>query len=932
MTNVSIHVPFIQYSSIIWILVFFGTPFSFSQSPKVSFQHYQTRDGLTDSNVHTILQDCQGYLWIGTNNGLSRFDGYTFTNFLHQENELTSLSDNFVYWIYEDSEFRLWIATREGLNLYHPKSQSFTRFIDGDYSGNINANEFTYIAEDPNKNLWLGTKYGLVHLNRSTQVFTRFIHDPNNPSSISHNNVSSILIDRSGVLWIGTVGGGLNRYDSANRRFTHYVSDASRPDSIKSNDVLWVKETRNGDMLVSTWDIGIQFFDRERGIFRDYPGFETIRVKQHLEDREGKIWIATWDNGLYCTDAQNRITHHFQHDNADSNSLSSDTIVSLYEDRSGMIWIGTLYGGVNMVNHKIDRFVNYVNFLPSKSANNIYSLMEDRQRSLWLGSYKHGLLLFDRENQRFDSFQIEDASQDEWKNTALSLLEDRRGRFWVGGYGTGLHCFDPVKKTFLPRLPFIQSDLRKSNSYWTDSVRSIIQDREGFIWIATDNNGLLRLDESGTLLTQYLPDPNDPTSISYREITCLYEDRSGTLWIGTEGGGLNAMDLSRTRFRRYCKNSGNPHSISHDRISFITETKSNELWIGTVDGLNRLNRETGQFDRFNTHDGLPSNKICGIAEDSEGNLWISTNFGISKFNLQTGSLKNYDHRDGMLTNEFITRSVLCTNRGEFMMGGMNGFMIFEPTQISENHMAPPIALTKLTVMGNPVKPEFLSDPENPLTITYNDKYISFEFTALDFTNTMKNQYAYQLEGFDTDWIYCGNRRFANYTNLNPGTYTLRVKGSNSDGYWNETGASLSIIVLPPFWITWWFRLAIAFLLMAVFSLWYWQRIRHYKQNQKMLQEQVEQRTSELRQKNEELERTMTEREEAMKKIKVLSGLIPICANCKKVRSDKGYWNQIEVYIAEHSEADFTHSLCPDCIKKLYPQYSMSSNKPSSESE
>ncbi len=910
----------------ILMLLLFLIPFGFEirsaqgQSFNLQFQHFQPKEGLADSNVHDILQDRQGYLWFATNNGLSRYDGYSFTNFLHQNDNPHSLSDNFTHRLFEDSQNHFWICTRNGLSRFLPESNTFMNFYHNPNDRNsLNSNCINAIVEGASGTLWIGTANGLNHYNPQTNTFSIFLHDPQNPNSLSSNIISSLYLDSQGFLWIGTIGGSLNRYDPIHQQFTRYLHEPGNPNTLNATDVTWMFETSRGEFLVGTWYQGIHKMNREEGTFQQLPILESVRVTRCLEDREGKIWIASWDKGVYYYDPQNQSLLQFTHNPSDPESITSDSIASLYEDRSGMIWIGTLYGGINAINHNIHRFINYTIFPREITNTNIFSLYEDGEGILWIGIYKCGLIRFDRDSNQWDFFSLPGTEGFDFGNSVLSILEDRQGRLWVGSYRFGLYCFDRKERRFLPTLPYIVSDQRTQNTFNNDSIRSIWQDSEGSLWVATDENGLLQIDESGNLLHQFLPDSQNLESISDRHVSCIFPDLPGKLWIGTDGGGLNHFDVQSHRFVHYEYDPNDPESISSNRISIIAKTRIGDLWIGTVDGLNRFNPTNGRFKRYYQNEGIPGNRICGMIEDASGFWWISTNKGIGKFDPITGTSKNYDHYDGLSGDDFSTRCSWVNRQGEIFFGGTNGITSFHPQNIVDNSYKPPIVITDFQIMGKSVFTDQRIQPEKPVSILYQDKYFSFAFAALDFTNTMKNQYAYKLEGFNQDWIECGNLRYANYTNLDPGSYTLRIKGSNNDGFWNEEGISIPIVILPPFWMTWWFRSLVVLSCLAILVLGYWRKIKHFKQEQIWLRDQVEQRTHEIMEKNKELENTIREREEAMKKIKTLSGLIPICAKCKKVRTDEGFWNQIEDYIAEHSNADFTHSICPDCVKNLYPK-------------
>ncbi|MFB3133553.1 MAG: two-component regulator propeller domain-containing protein, partial [Rhodothermales bacterium] len=465
--------------------------------------------------------------------------------------------------------------------------------------------------------------------------------------------------------------------------------------------------------------------------------------------------------------------------------------------------------------------------------------------TLWIGTDGGGLSRLDPTTGRFTTYEHNRADPSSLShNRVLDVTEDQAGRLWIGT-GNGLDRLDPATGRFTrfrhdPANPVSLSNNRVFFVYEAPS-------EPGMLWIGTWD-GLNRFDPETGQATVFHADPDDTTSLSNNRVISILEDRAGMLWVGTFGGGLNQRHAATGRFTRFRHDSNDPHSLSQDIVASIYEDATGTLWIGTGGGLNRFEPELGTFTRFTQREGLPNNTIYGILEDDRGTLWLSTNKGLSQFDPTTETFANYDLGDGLQSNEFSQGSYYKSRTGELFFGGINGFNRFHPDNL-HSASPPPVVLTAVGIGGE--AEDLLPSGVEAITMAQENVF-SFEFAALDYTNPTKNRYAFMLEGVDKDWHYRGaDRRYAAYPNLKGGTYTLRVRGSNADGVWNDEGATLRVTVVPPFWETWWFRLlAVTALLAALGSLAYaWHRVRI-------------RRVERMRDERAEIQRRLTEGREA----------------------------------------------------------------------
>ncbi len=833
----------------------------FSQELDIRFERISIEEGLSQSGVTCILQDSLGYLWFGTGDGLNKYNGYGFEVLRHFPENPKSLSDNSITSIHEDRMGVLWVGTFSGgLNKFDREKHEFFHWIhDTENPKSLSHNRITAIYEDQNGTLWIGTNGGLNLFDRETCEFFHWIHDPENSKSLSHNRITAIYEDRSGTLWIGTQN-GLNSYDFEKNEFHRWKNEPGNAGSLSHNAILTIHEDRSGVLWIGTSGGGLNRFDREKEVFKHWineprnpSSLSHNEVRSICDDHLGNLWIGTFGGGLNQFDRKKGEFLRWKNEPEDPNSLSTDQILSIYEDRTGILWIGTYAGGINRFDREKSKFTHWMHKpgdRNSLSHNYVYSIYEDHLGILWIGTEGGGLNgITSRDDRKspphFSYYRNKpDDPTSLSSNSVTSLLEDRLGTLWIGT-ANGLNRFERKSKKFTHWI----NQAGDPQSLSSNSVLSLYEDSAGNLWIGT-RKGLNKFEPKDETFRSWTHDPENPQSISHDEIVTIFEDRSGVLWIGTSGAGLNKFDRERGTFAHWKNEPGNTRSLSDNEILSIYEDRSGRLWIGTIGGgLNKFNREEETFTRYREDDGLPNDVIYGILEDELGNLWLSTNKGISKFNLKTDSFRNYDHHDGLQINEFNQGAYFNSNR-RLYFGGINGFVSFVPESIIENQNIPAVMITTFKVYDKILKNDISGAQE--FKLSYKNKYYTFEFAALDYRNPAKNQYAYIMEGIDKDWVYSGTRRFATYTNLPPGNHTFRVKGSNSDGLWNEKGVSLQITISPPFWQSWWFRIMAMIFLLGMAFLGHKLRLRNIEAKKRNLEHIVRQRTAELEEKNRQL--------------------------------------------------------------------------------
>jgi len=584
---------------------------------------------------------------------------------------------------------------------------------------------------------------------------------------------------------------------------------------------------------------------------------------------DGWLWITTYEAGLYRMDLNAPGEFQsFSNVPGDSSSLSSDNTYAIIQDRSDILWIGTLNSGINKLKPRSLQFGLYRNNpgdIATLGLDTVGAFAEGMSGNIWVGTWGAGLDRFNPYTGRFTHYtHAADDPNSVSDNTIMTLAPDDSGGLWIGTLGGGLDYFDVRGNTFT----HYRNDPADPESLINDNVPIIHFDRGGSLWIGT-LGGLDRFGAATGRFVHYQPDPENPKSLSHPVVVGLFADRDNVLWVGTWGGGLNRLDLNdpasldpaRAQFTHYRADPADPASLSEDSVWVIHQSEeSGTLWLGTMGGLNRFDPQTGAFKSYSEKDGLRNATILGILEDSKGYLWITTNNGLAKFNPHTETFQIFDSSDGLQGNEFSSNAYFESSTGLFFFGGIRGFNVFDPLKIQPNPVPPEIVVTDFKIFNESVKTDLSGS--NPIKLNHSQDFIAFEFTALDYHAPQKNQYAYMLAGFDQDWVEAGTRRYASYTNLPGGEYVFHVKGSNGDGVWNEAGVSIPIIVTPPFWQTWWFIGSAILVIAGVITMGFQSRVRTIQENARKLETLVEQRTVELRDTNNQLEVEIEQRKQA----------------------------------------------------------------------
>lgn len=833
---------------------------TWSQSREYQFKQINIEDGLSQSTIFCMLQDKKGFLWFGTANGLNRYDGYNFKIFINDPLDSTTISDNSILSVFEDKDGFIWIGTVEGvLNRFDRSTGTFRRYYITDtlkvdpafdekyfdfplpFSRNSNKS-ITTIVEGKGNNLWIGTwGTGLIRFNKFSGEIKHYSNKNNSPESISSNRIKALVADGD-LLWVGTIGSGLIKVVEKDFKMEsiRYTQTSRKSNSLSNDQIVALNLDSNGNLWVGTYGGGLNFLSLEAKILspaeaeftrytvnsRNKNGLSSNIVTSIIEDDFGSFWIGTLGGGLDKFDLKKKVFTNFRNDPNVSTSISKNDILSLLEDASGNIWVGSHLGkGLNKIERWSVKFNQVNKDIYNRNGLNddvVWSIIEDENSNLWIGTYKGGLNKWDRKTDKFSYYRSDPSGYSSINDNHIRALKnDDRGFIWIGTYNGGLNLLNKSTNQFIKYL----YDPLDSLSIGANQVQSIYIDRSKNVWIGTFGGGLNRVNSFDKLpeklsFKRYKNNQNDPFSISDDRVYTIFEDSEGILWTGTFGGGLNKFDRVNERFVSYKNIAGDESSISDNRVMSIYEDHSGKLWISTYGGgLLKFDKKNEKFTRYNQKNRLFSSVVYGVLEDEKGNLWLSSDNGLFKFNTRTELFTQYDIHDGLQSLEFSGGAFFKSSSGEMFFGGINGFNYFYPDSVKDNYFIPPVVISSVRIFNEPIRGEVDS-----VFLSYNQNFLSIEFSSLDFTNPLENQYAYVLEGIENDWHYVDSRRrIANYTNLAPGKYIFRVRGSNNDGVWNNVGKELHIFISPPYWQTWWF--IILALLFTGFIIYYISTIR-----------------------------------------------------------------------------------------------------------
>ncbi|OOQ58383.1 hypothetical protein BC343_11540 [Mucilaginibacter pedocola] len=810
------------------------------------FRHISDEQGLSNSTINCIYQDSRGFMWFGTRDGLNRYDGINAVIFRTDSANKASIGDNFINCIYEDGNHKLWIGTSNGISRYDPITKTFRNYPLP------HAKCVTAITAYNAGKLWVATLEGGVDLFDMQSGSIKELRHSN--GGINSDSVNTLYRDKQNHLWAGTQK-GLSLYDDKSGTFKPFaIAGLSGNKNIVSiaegmGQNLWLGINEVGVARYGLADKSFRLFSNQAN---DPGSLSGNLILQVFADKDGNIWVGTVNQGMNLFRPKTNSFHKYRPKPENPSGLSNMTVSAIYQDNQGSMWIGTHRGGVNLYVAEADKFKLY---RPGISTNtltydDVKELYEDRKGNIWIGTDGGGIDLYNRETESFKHYKNQPGNPKSLSsNNIQDITEDAAGNLWVGTWGSGLNLMDAKTGTFTR----FTNNPAVAGSISSDFLQAMLLDSKGNFWVGTYYGGLNLLDTKTHRFTRVTKSPDGKTSFSGKNVVSIAEDKEGNVWFGTDDGGLNKYSLTDKQFTHYL----DPAIKKTDSRVLFADSKG-RFWVGMA-GLYLLDKKTNDFKLFTQKAGLNINFIKGIAEDKRGNLWISTNRGVVKLNPETGVTKQYNTYDGLQGMEFEANAYLKTRNGEIFFGGIKGFNSFYPDSVKTNLQPPPVYITDFQIFNKSIvtgaKDSILklgATYTKLITLNYKQSSIAFSFVALNYIINRNNQYKYKLEGFDDDWITAGEEHRASYTNLSPGTYTFRVIASNNDDVWNTQGATITVVINPPFWVTTWFRvLAVLFIIVAIYTI-YYIRVSTIKRQKRELEIQVAERTKEVRLQAEEL--------------------------------------------------------------------------------
>ncbi|PIB36225.1 hypothetical protein BFP72_12900 [Reichenbachiella sp. 5M10] len=830
------------------------------------FSHLGMNEGLSHGWAKCIEKDNQGYLWVGTINGLNRYDGKEFKVFKTISGDLHSLSDNFIQAIESDRQGYLWIGTYSGgLNRYDPHTEKFNNYRNAPKKLNsLSDDQIHSIHEDSHGQLWVGTAKGLDRYDIQNDNFSPYFSLVDDRPHFIKGIVSTIYEDHLQHLWIGT-DQGLYRISPDRSTFVAYLPDPQNSNHLNHPYVTGIYEDENYQIWIGTWGGGLNRYDAQTATFTSYlHSQDTIPSLSHLSvlclsgDQRGHLFIGTEGGGLNVMNLADHSLEVYIPQVGKKTGINSNSIHSIYSDHeSGITWVGTYGGGLNFFSKWNKPFVHYKQDIDELNNNSILSIAEDPQGNIYVGTDGGGINIVDAQTGVVEQLMHDPHDQGSLlSNAVLAIQIDRDENLWVGTFDGGLDFRPKGAKDFQHFVP----KPGHRNCISDTDVSSICLAQNGTVWVGTMNGGINRYNPSTDEFKTYKHTPGNPTSLSDNFITSIFEASDGKFYIQTG----KTLDIYDPKTRLFARLDQSYNMRLNTPIASLEDSRGN-IWVGTREGLFYFDLESDEFKRFDETNGLPNSSIAGILEDDHGNLWVSTMGGLVKMEAAvtfpgSGTTHVYTKEDGLQANDFKDFSCHKGQSGRLYFGGQNGLNAFHPESIRLNPVVPQVIFTGFRLFNQKVdfgQNQVLTHPLNQteeIILDYRHNVFSFEFSALNYWLPQKNQYAYIMGGFEKDWNYVGNQSSATYTNLDPGQYTFRVKAANNDGIWNDEGKSIRVIISPPWWKTTWFQLAIISLTLLTIFTFIRVRLYQLKQRQKELRKEVESRTTEIRTINELLKK------------------------------------------------------------------------------
>ncbi len=845
-----------------------------AQHPDLKFDHFNTESGLAHSNAFSVLQDSKGFIWIGTERGLSRFDGRHFKTFKNDPADSTSIYDHFITELVEDDDGIIWIAAREALIRFDPRIEKFTTYLIGRDSSASLTGYIEDLLVDRDGNLWVAAyDGGLSKVNTETSTFEHFRHEEGK-GGVSGQNVMSLTQDSDGLIWAGLDGGGIDRYNPQTGVFDHLSPEDEGNSALPAEDVNALMTDSTGTVWLGT-DVGLIRYDAATSTFEGFPLISSpgkpVMVTDISSGSKGALWLGSHEHGVIRFDTKMRSQRNYEHRIGETEIILNNQVRSVMQDRSGNLWVATINSLLKADLHRKPFLVyrHAPNVFTSLSDNAVLGITQDALGDLWVATL-NGLNRHDQLTRNFIRYfdNPKDAGSISG-NEVWSVFSDSKGSLWTSAFGKGIDRLKPGSHRFTHYVDHPDD----STSFQGNTVFVFYEDSRRRLWMGSDR-GLHLFNPESESFALYAPD----TTIAYG-VRAIQEDQYGEIWVGTEGEGLLAFDPGSSNFTAFPFVKRQANGLASVNVLALFRDSDNVLWIGTDRGLNILHRDddgrpTGTYELYLERDGLADNGIVGILEDDAGRIWLSTSNGLTRATKRykrgnskkafTLTFRNYDYHDGLPSSVFYTGPPLKDADGLFYFGGDKGVTVFDPAEIKDNIYPTEVTISDIQLFNESIsvgeedeEGRVLMDVSAPyakdLALSYRDRLISISFAALHYGAPAKNQFKYRLEGFEETWNDVGDIQQATYTNLPAGEYTFKVIASNLDGVWNDEGASIRISVKPPYWETTWFKgLAIGTLLLLLVVA-YEYGMRSLRQRSLLLEKKVTNRTEVIRKKNLQLE-------------------------------------------------------------------------------
>jgi len=796
----------------------------------MSFEHLTLKDGLSQVTINGMIQDSHGFIWFATQDGLNRYDGVENKVYRpNLESPETTIVGSFINYIFEDSNSDIWAATYTGLSRYDRDEDRFYNYYHNpDDTNSISNNIVVFVQNDSYNNIWIATLQGIdkLILPNEKQDSLKVVHFLNNqPEASRFQNISGWAKDKYGNIWMSSRQNGLYKISKEEQKkeipgIEHFTYNPGTENSLPSNNLVALTLDAEGNI----WTYSDQVFTKivTEGVktsFINHLVTENIPENRNLSsfyiDEQGNPMCGINSLGLFVYNFKKKKLYNYKNETYNPRSLIDNTIRVIIKDNSGVLWLGT-NNGISKYNPDKNKFRHF-----EPQPNNpdwlresfVFSLCVDKNGEYWVGiNGGNGIYIYNPVEKKFRIIRAKSGDKNSLQgNSVFSIFNDSEQNLWIGS-NNGLSKYNFETKSFKT----YQNILGDKNSLPNNFVRCITEDKDKNLWIGTPQGLTTFNKETGKFQTWQFDDGSNIQNLRF--------DRKGDLWIGTFLGGLRKMVIdadSQVKFIKYQANINDSTSISNDQISGILEDYEGNIWIPTYGGgINKFDPLTNTFSLYTTKDGLPGNNFYGLLEDNNSNIWFSSSAGLTMYDIKSKAFTNYDINDGLQSNEFNGGAHHKDKNGLLYFGGVNGFNVFNPDDIHTNSIAPKITFTDFKIKNKSVLPGKSSplkksiQTTDEIVLSYAQRDLSFEFAALHYVSPSQNQYAYMMEGYDEEWIDLGTQNYISFKSFPHGEYVLKVKASNCDGVWNEEGISLNVVILPPFWSTWWFRAIIILVIIA----------------------------------------------------------------------------------------------------------------------